>query len=178
MLVVLMPKTFINKAEGDVIPHVMPQSRCVLTLIVASDGKAFLDKFVPKDAGLWELVHTLANFNIYPSIGANNFVEIVFVGDFLGNDIQPWAHVVIVFHWGVHIEIGKVDAVERCPRSRDNGDEKEFSCGEISSGRALVPRVVNAIVTHGKPSPAWFVLLRTIIVNNTSICIRASFLNI
>ena len=56
-----------DKAEGDVTPHVMPQSRHVLTLIVASDGKAFLEKFVPEDAGLWEPIHTLSNFVIYPS---------------------------------------------------------------------------------------------------------------
>ncbi len=38
-----------NKAEGDVTPHVMTQSRHVLTLIVASDGKVFLEEFVCKD---------------------------------------------------------------------------------------------------------------------------------
>ncbi len=29
-----------DKAKGDVMPHVMPKARCVLTLIIASDGKA------------------------------------------------------------------------------------------------------------------------------------------
>ncbi len=77
------------KAEGDVMPHVMPQSRHVLTLIVASDGKAFLEEFAPKDAGLWEPIHSLANSNIYPSNGISNFGEIVFVNDFLGRDVQP-----------------------------------------------------------------------------------------
>jgi hypothetical protein len=52
MLAVLMPKIVDDKAEGDVTPHVMPQSRRVLTLIVASDGEAFLEEFVCKDAGL------------------------------------------------------------------------------------------------------------------------------
>jgi hypothetical protein len=78
-----------DKAEGDVKPHVTPQSRHVLTLIVASDGKAFLKEFVPKDAGLWEPVHTLSSFDIYPSISIDNFDEIVFVDDFLGKDVQP-----------------------------------------------------------------------------------------
>ncbi len=41
-----------DKAEGDVMPHVMPQSRRVLTLIVVSDGKAFLKEFICEDAGL------------------------------------------------------------------------------------------------------------------------------
>jgi hypothetical protein len=78
-----------DKAEGDVTPHVMPQSRCLLTLIVASDGKAFLKEFVCKDASLWEPVHALLNFNIYPSIGVNNVGEIIFVNYFLGKVVQP-----------------------------------------------------------------------------------------
>ncbi len=68
-----MPKIVDDKAEGDVTPHVMPKSRCVLTLIVASDGKVFIKEFVCKDAGLWEPVHTLANFDLYPSVVVNNF---------------------------------------------------------------------------------------------------------
>jgi hypothetical protein len=84
----------------------------------------------------------------------------------------------IAFHWDVQIEIGKVYAIEQCAGSRDSGVEKEFCCGEIGSGRVLVSRVVNAIATHGEPSPVWFVLLRTIIANNTVICLRASFRDI
>ncbi len=87
-------------------------------------------------------------------------------------------HVLIAFHWGVQIEIGEVDAVERCAGSRDSGVEKDFCCGEISSRRALVPGVINSIATYGETSPVWFVLLRTIIANNTAICIRASFQDI
>ncbi len=32
-----------DKEKGDVRPHVTPKSRCVLTLIIASDGEAFLE---------------------------------------------------------------------------------------------------------------------------------------
>ncbi len=77
-----------NKANGDVTSHVMPKTRRVLTLIIASDGEEFLKEFVCKEAGLWEPVHTLANFDIYPSVGIDNFVEIVFVNYFLGKDIH------------------------------------------------------------------------------------------
>jgi hypothetical protein len=78
-----------DKAKGDVIPHVMPKSWRVLTLIIASDGKAFLEEYVCKDASLWEPIHTLANFDIYPSICINIFFEIVFVNYFWGKDIEP-----------------------------------------------------------------------------------------
>jgi hypothetical protein len=39
-----------DEAKGDVTPHVTPQTRHVLTLIVALDGKAFFEEFVRKDA--------------------------------------------------------------------------------------------------------------------------------
>jgi hypothetical protein len=45
-------KVINDMAEGDVMPHVTPQSRHVLTLIVASDGEAFLKEFICEDAGL------------------------------------------------------------------------------------------------------------------------------
>jgi hypothetical protein len=78
-----------DKAKGDVTPHVTPKFMHVLTLIIASDGKAFLKECVHKNAGLWDPVHTLAIFDIYPHVGVNNFGEIVFVDYFLGKDIQP-----------------------------------------------------------------------------------------
>jgi hypothetical protein len=78
-----------NKAKGDVTPLVTPKSRRVLPLMIASDSEAFLEEFVHKDAGLWEPVHTLANFDIYSSIGFDNFVKIVLVNYFLGKNIQP-----------------------------------------------------------------------------------------
>jgi hypothetical protein len=87
-------------------------------------------------------------------------------------------HVLIAFHRGVHIEIGKVDAIEQCTRSRDSKVEKEFYCGEIDIGHALVPRVVDVVATPGEPSPVWLVLPRTIIANNTATCVHASFWDI
>jgi hypothetical protein len=128
-----------NKAEGDVTPHVTPQSRRVLTLIVASDGKAFLEEFVCKDAGLWEPIHSLSNFDKYPSVGVDNVSEIVFVDDFLGKDVQLEAHVFIALYWDIQIEVGEVNAVEKCAGEKNCGVEKEFCCGEISCWRVLVP---------------------------------------
>jgi hypothetical protein len=58
-----------------------------MTLIIASVGKAFLKEFVCEDAGLWEPIHALANFDMYLLVGINNFVEIIFFYFFLGKDI-------------------------------------------------------------------------------------------
>jgi hypothetical protein len=54
-------KVIDGKANNDVMPHVTPKSRCVMTLIIASVGKAFLKEFVCEDAGLWEPVYPCAS---------------------------------------------------------------------------------------------------------------------
>jgi hypothetical protein len=53
MLVILMQEVVDNEAKGDVTPHVMPYTRRVLALTVASDGKVFFEELICKDAGLW-----------------------------------------------------------------------------------------------------------------------------
>ncbi len=41
-----------DKAKSEVASHVLPQTGCVLTLKVASEGKAFFEEFICKDASL------------------------------------------------------------------------------------------------------------------------------
>ncbi len=98
--------------------------------------------------------------------------------NFLGKDVQPEVHVFVAFNWSVQIEVGKVNALEQCTGSRNSRVEKEFCGGEIGYWHALVPRVVNAITTHGELCPVWFIFLRTVVANNTAICIRVSLWDI
>jgi hypothetical protein len=109
-----------NKAECDVMPHVTPQTRHVLTLIEASDGKAFFVDFICKDASLGQAVHALLNFDIYLSVGVNNVSETIFVDNILGKDVQPEAHVFVALHCSVQIEAGKVNAIEQYTGSRNS----------------------------------------------------------
>jgi hypothetical protein len=44
-----------NMAKGDVMPHVMPKARHVLTFIIVSDGKAFLEGLVSRMAACGSL---------------------------------------------------------------------------------------------------------------------------
>jgi hypothetical protein len=130
-------KVINKKAEGDVTSHVMPQPRCVLALIVASDGKAFFDEFICKDAGLGYTVHALSNFNTYPSVDVNNVGEPILVDNFLGKDVQLEAHVFVALNWGIQVEVGEVSAIERCAGSRNSRVESEFCGGEMAVGVLL-----------------------------------------
>ncbi len=48
----LNAKVVHDKAQSDVASHVLPQTRCVLRLKVASDGEVFFEEFICKDASL------------------------------------------------------------------------------------------------------------------------------
>jgi hypothetical protein len=52
----------------------------------------------------------------------------------LGKDVQPEVHVFVAFHGVVQKEVGEVNAIEQCARSRDSRVEKEFCGGEIGVG--------------------------------------------
>jgi hypothetical protein len=107
----LNAKVINDKAKGDVTPHGTPKARHVLSLIIASDGKAFLKEFVCKDASLWEPVHTLANFDITHPLALTILVRLHLSINSWGR-ISSYRHMYSAFHWGVQIEIGKIYAVE------------------------------------------------------------------
>ncbi len=101
-------KVIDDKAKGDVTPHGTPKARHVLALIIASDGKAFL---LCKDASLWEPVHTLANFDITHPLALTILVRL-YLSIISWGRISSHRCMYSAFHWGVQIEIGKIDAVE------------------------------------------------------------------
>ncbi len=58
--------------------------------------------------------------------------------DFVGDDVEMEMHVFEVWHGGVEVEIGEVDAQKLDPRGTDGGVDKEFGRGEIGGWCALV----------------------------------------
>jgi hypothetical protein len=61
-------------------------------------------------------------------------------------------HVFGVWHGGVEVEVGEVDAQKLCPRCTDGGFDEKFGHGEISHWCALVAWRVDAIATNGEPN--------------------------
>ncbi len=60
-----------NKTEDDAAPHVPPEARCVLALVVPFFGEALFKELVGEDAGLGEAIHPLLDFDVYPSVFVN-----------------------------------------------------------------------------------------------------------
>ena len=60
-----------DKTEDDAEPHVPPETRGVLVLVVPFFGEALVKELVGEDAGLGEAIHPLLDFDVYPSVFVN-----------------------------------------------------------------------------------------------------------
>ncbi len=66
-------------------------------------------------------IHPLPDFNVDSAVRSDIGMKIVMVDDFVGDDVKTERHVLGVRHWGVEIEIGKVNAEKLGPRGTDGG---------------------------------------------------------
>ncbi len=66
-------------------------------------------------------IYTLPDFDVDPAIRSDNVAKVVMVDDFVRDDVKTEMHVLGVWHGGVEIEIGKVDAQKLGPRGTDGG---------------------------------------------------------
>ncbi len=55
-------------------------------------------------------IHPLLNLDANPTIRSDNNAKVVVDNDFVGDDVKTETHVFRVWHGGVEVEIGKVDA--------------------------------------------------------------------
>ena len=80
------------EAEFSVACLVPPVSGCVCAFKKSMWGEAFAEQIVGQPSGLWEAIHSFIYFHIYVSIVADNWAEIVFlnnrVGDVFGGDAR------------------------------------------------------------------------------------------
>ncbi len=66
-------------------------------------------------------IHPLPNFDVDPAVRSDNVAKAVMADDFVGDDVEMETHVLGVWHGGVEVEIGKVNAQKLGPRGTDGG---------------------------------------------------------
>ncbi len=74
-----------------------------------------------KNAGLGNTIHPLPNFDIDPAVRSDNVAKVVMVDDFVRDDVKTEMHVFRVWHGGVEVGLGKVNAQKLGPRGTDGG---------------------------------------------------------
>ncbi len=83
-------------------------------------------------------IHPLLNLDVYPSVRSDNVAKFLIDNDFVGDDVKTETHLFRVWHGGVEVEIGKVDAQKLCLQGTDGGIDEEFGRGEIGHWCAIV----------------------------------------
>jgi hypothetical protein len=74
-----------------------------------------------KDAGLGNTIHSLSNLDVNTSVRSDNVAKVVMDNDLIGADVEMEMHAFGVWHGGVEVEVGKVDAQKRWPWGTDGG---------------------------------------------------------
>ncbi len=69
-----------------------------------------------EDAGLGKTIHPLLFLNVNPALWSDNVVKIVMDNYFVGDDVKTEMRVFGVWHGGVEVEIGKVEAQKTWPQ--------------------------------------------------------------
>jgi hypothetical protein len=64
---------------------------------------------------LGKTIHPFSNLNVYPSVRSDNVAKVVVDDDFVRDDVEIKMHVFGVWHEGVEVEIGKVNAPKLSP---------------------------------------------------------------
>jgi hypothetical protein len=70
---------------------------------------------------LGKTIHLLPNFDVDPAIRSDKVAKVLVVNDFVMDDVKTEMHVLRVWHGGVEVEIGKIDAQKLGARGTDGG---------------------------------------------------------
>jgi hypothetical protein len=118
---------------------------------------------------LGKTIHPLSNLDVHPAIRSDNVAKVVMDNNFVRDDVNTETHVFRVWHRGVEVEIGEVDAQKLGPRGTDGGVDEEFGRGEISGWCALVAWIVDAIAANGEPNAMFLLFLWSVIAANAAV---------
>jgi hypothetical protein len=166
---VLHPKIVNNKGEADVAPVMTPVSWCDCALLVSCFVKAFGEKFLHNDAGLWEAVHSALHFAENFAFCVHFVMESVFMDDVLWEEFKFHPEILIMAHGHHEVEVLDVDSHELWIASEDDAVEHQFDGEHICSLCSTVVRVVDQIPSHPDTCAVGVFLLGTIDSNKLAI---------
>ena len=140
-------KSVVNKGEEDGANFVSPESGSVSVRFVSVLEKVLDKAFVCKLSGLQETVHAFADLNEDMFI-VDEAGQLVLFHDAIGNGPDGDAHVFVMVHGSVEIEVEDVNAAVGGIISGEGAVDDELGSGHVSCGCTDISRVVNEIATN------------------------------
>jgi hypothetical protein len=126
-------------------------------------------QIVCQNAGLGETIHPFPDLNVDSSVRADNGAQVVCRYYFFWDDVQVWAHILVVWQWSVEVEVGQVNAKEECSGHINCQVDEQFGGCEIGGWRGFVVGVVNSIALHCQAGAILFLLLGAKLTDNPAI---------
>jgi hypothetical protein len=134
--------------------------------------EARLEELVGKDACLWKAVHSLLDFHEHISaLGLG--VEVVFIAEFLGEEVEVHFHVLKSIEGGFQIETLDVGAHVLGVWRADDAVPKELGGRKVGRTGGQFARVVDEVAADCDADAVWVVLLRAVIDNDSGVGNRA-----
>lgn len=149
-----------NKGEKDGASFVSPETGGVTGRFVSILSEVLDKAFVRNLSGLGETVHAFADFNEDMSI-VDKAGQLVLFHDASRNGPDGDAHVFVMVHWSVEIEVGDIDAAVGGIISGEGAVDDEFGGGHVSRGCADISRIINEIAANSEADTVRFRLLWT-----------------
>lgn len=131
-------------------------------------GKVFDKAFICKLAGLREALHAFLDSNKSMSIMGEAH-KLVLFHDAIGNGPERDAHVFVLVHSSVEVEVGDVNAAVGGVVSGEGAVDDKFGSSRVCSGRADVARVVDEVAANGEADTVGSGFLRADIDNNAEV---------
>jgi hypothetical protein len=143
-----------NQGEHKVAVVVFPQSRSERTGDIAVGLKKSNEAVVGDAAGLWEAVHSFADLDIdVPMVDERR--KLVVLHDGVGDDVQGDAHVLVLLHRSVEVEVLQVAGHEASVWCGDGAVEEDLDGGDVCGFGVDLAGVINPIATYGEANASW-----------------------
>ena len=137
-----------DEGETDWAPVVRPISRGKFALFVAGDDESFLEELLCNNSCLGESIHSSSYFAEHVTVFVYFVVQIVFVDNVLGKEVDLHPEVFVAFHWRHQIEIFYVDGHKFCILGGYNAVEEELDGEKVCCGGSTVAGVVDQVASH------------------------------
>jgi hypothetical protein len=107
------PKIVNNQHEGDRMGEILPQTRCMPTLVISMGEEPFVEEFICQDSSLGKAPNGVAHFNINKPILCM-FLQVVLLPCPGWEEGERHFHVLESVKWGRQVKILDVEAHEFC----------------------------------------------------------------
>jgi hypothetical protein len=94
-----------NETESCAACAMAPETGGAIDRVVIVGGEVCFELLVGNNAGLLQSIHASPDFDVDPAVWSGDVFEFVLIDDFLGDDVEVEAHVLVARHGSAKVEV-------------------------------------------------------------------------